>query len=158
VSRTSTKTFVLPLIFHSGCITSILRLHSVYKVSKSKDVTWDNVGAATWSSIELNVGIICACLVTLKPVLGAVFPRLVYSNTSRHYSVELPANNDSSHMQRAVVESRSMDIQRVMPSHNRQSSTAKTRWDEGEDTWDAGGDRRISRAKDHSYSWSIVTS
>lgn len=61
----------------SGCITSVLRLHSIYIVANSDDITWDNVGAATWSSIELNTAIICACLPTLKPVVNIVFPRLL---------------------------------------------------------------------------------
>ena len=129
----------------------------MYKVSRSTDITWDNVGAATWSSIELNVGITCACLVTLKPVLGAVFPRLGYGNSGRHYSAELPAN-DTPHAQRAAEERRSMDIQRATPPLNRHSSNQKTPWDEVEEVWDAGGKHKISKSKDNSYSWSIMTS
>jgi hypothetical protein len=129
----------------------------VYKVSRSKDVTWDNVGAATWSSIELNVGITCACLVTLKPVLGAVFPRLGYSNTGRHCSVELPAN-DALHVQRDAEETRSTDIRRAMPSQNRHSLNQKTVWDEVEEVWNAGGKHKISKSNDNSYSWSIMSS
>ena len=63
----------------SGCITSIIRLYSLYTVAHSTDYTWDNVGAATWSSIELNIGIICACLPTLKPVVNHLFPKLLLS-------------------------------------------------------------------------------
>jgi hypothetical protein len=72
----------LMLVFAVGLfvvITSILRLHSLYVVSVATDITWDNVGAATWSSIELNIGIICACLPTLRPLLIRVFPRLIDS-------------------------------------------------------------------------------
>ena len=50
-------------------------------VSRSEDVTWDNVPAATWSSVELNVGIICACCPTLKPVIAWAFPRLLTPTT-----------------------------------------------------------------------------
>ena len=76
------------IVHHSGCITSILRLHSLYVVSKTTDITYDNVGAATWSSVELNVGILCACLPTLRPILNKFFPRLLLS-THRN-TVELP--------------------------------------------------------------------
>jgi hypothetical protein len=65
--------------FCSGCITSILRLHSLYIISRSDDVTWDNVGAATWSSVELNVGIMCACLPPLKPLMNRLFPHALLS-------------------------------------------------------------------------------
>ncbi|KAI2793853.1 hypothetical protein POX_a00440 [Penicillium oxalicum] len=37
----------------------------------------DNVGAASWSAIECNTGIICACLPTLKPLLSKILPGLV---------------------------------------------------------------------------------
>ena len=43
-------------------------------MSISKDITYDNVGAATWSAVELNVGIICACFPAMRPVISLVFP------------------------------------------------------------------------------------
>ncbi|KAH8650979.1 hypothetical protein BGZ60DRAFT_334095, partial [Tricladium varicosporioides] len=66
-------------IFALGGFTvliSVLRLRSIYVISVSTDATWDNVGAATWSTVEVNVGIICACLPTLKPLILWIFPRL----------------------------------------------------------------------------------
>jgi hypothetical protein len=55
---------------------SILRLQSLYVISKSTDVTWDNPLAAIWSSTELNTGIICSCLPTLKGCLTRYFPKV----------------------------------------------------------------------------------
>jgi hypothetical protein len=66
----------------SGCIVSILRLHGLYAVTISTDVTYDNSPAVTWSSVELNVGIMCACVPALRPVISAVFPKLL-STTQR---------------------------------------------------------------------------
>ncbi|KAL1862400.1 hypothetical protein Plec18167_005795 [Paecilomyces lecythidis] len=57
-------------------VTSILRLQSLYVISKSKDQTYDNVGAATWSAVECNVAIICASLPSLRPFISRIFPRL----------------------------------------------------------------------------------
>ena len=68
--------------FDSGCIVSILRLHALYQASISKDLTYDNAGAAKWSSVELNVAVMCACIPAIKPVISAVFPRLL-SNATR---------------------------------------------------------------------------
>jgi hypothetical protein len=34
----------------------------------------DNVGAATWSAVECNTGIICACLPTLRPLISKILP------------------------------------------------------------------------------------
>ncbi|RDW93166.1 uncharacterized protein DSM5745_00488 [Aspergillus mulundensis] len=62
------------------CITSICRLISLKKISDSSDPTYDNVGAATWSAVECNVGIICACLPTLRPLISRMIPRLLSSD------------------------------------------------------------------------------
>lgn len=76
------------------CVLSILRLQSLYVISVSTDVSWDNPLAAMWSSMEINVGIICSvstcvpkldtsayadkhqCIPTLKGMLTRMFPSL----------------------------------------------------------------------------------
>ncbi|KAF4551619.1 Hypothetical protein D9617_13g101210 [Elsinoe fawcettii] len=62
------------------CLTSILRLRSLYDVTKSTDLTWENGPIAYWSSVEVNVGIICACLPTLKAFAMKYFPNLINSS------------------------------------------------------------------------------
>ena len=42
----------------------------------------DNVGAASWSAIECNTGIICACLPSLRPLVTRMFPHLIPSGHS----------------------------------------------------------------------------
>lgn len=59
------------------CIVSILRLHSLYIVSRTDDLTWDNPMPAIWSSTELNVAILCSCLPTLKGLISRIWPRLL---------------------------------------------------------------------------------
>ncbi|KAL4788453.1 hypothetical protein BJX76DRAFT_365745 [Aspergillus varians] len=61
------------------CVTSIIRLISLNKISNSSDPTYDNIGAASWSAIECNVGIICACLPTLRPLVSRIIPQLLSS-------------------------------------------------------------------------------
>lgn len=56
------------------CIVSILRLQSLVAISNSIDPTYDNPPAATWSSVEINVGIICSCLPLLRPLLTRFLP------------------------------------------------------------------------------------
>ncbi|KAF2184948.1 hypothetical protein K469DRAFT_577795 [Zopfia rhizophila CBS 207.26] len=65
-------------------LASILRLHALYIVSISQDITWDNPGTATWSSMELNIGIICASLPTLRAFLAKLFPNTFRSTISRN--------------------------------------------------------------------------
>ncbi|KAL4991621.1 hypothetical protein BDW68DRAFT_198392 [Aspergillus falconensis] len=64
------------------CITSICRLMSLKGIADSSDPTYDNVGAATWSAVECNVGIICACLPTLRPLVSRLIPQLLSSHTN----------------------------------------------------------------------------
>ncbi|KAJ5495216.1 hypothetical protein N7539_000332 [Penicillium diatomitis] len=75
---------ILMVMFGLGgfvCITSIIRLTALKKIADSLDPTYDNVGAASWSAIECNTGIICACLPTLKPLLSKILPGLVSTFT-----------------------------------------------------------------------------
>ena len=60
----------------SACIASIIRLHILYDLSLCQDPTWDNPGVATWSAIELNIGVVCVCFSTLRPLLAIFMPRI----------------------------------------------------------------------------------
>lgn len=59
------------------CAVSIARLLTVYLVSRAGDHVGSGVWSIIWSSVEANVGIICACLLALKPLLSVLCPRLV---------------------------------------------------------------------------------
>ena len=65
---------------HSVCIVSILRLHTLVAISNSTDQSYDNPAAATWSSIEVNVGIICSCLPLLRPLMHKFLPGVFSSH------------------------------------------------------------------------------
>jgi hypothetical protein len=43
-------------------------------VIESLDFTWDFVPISHWNCAELNVGIICACLMTMKPLIDRAWP------------------------------------------------------------------------------------
>lgn len=73
----------------SGCIVSILRLHGLYAATISQDLTYDNAQAVTWSTVEFNVGIMCACFAALRPVVNAIFPKLL-SSTGRGTAASNP--------------------------------------------------------------------
>jgi len=62
---------------NSAAITSILRLHSLYIISVSTDISWENPEVATWSCVELNIGIICASLPTLRALVSRLFPTIM---------------------------------------------------------------------------------
>ncbi|OJJ50368.1 hypothetical protein ASPZODRAFT_149708 [Penicilliopsis zonata CBS 506.65] len=68
-------------------IVSAIRLSSLVNFANSTNPTWDEWDAAVWSTIEINVGIICACMPTMRVILVRLFPRLMGSTRSdpRHY-------------------------------------------------------------------------
>ncbi|KAJ5959536.1 uncharacterized protein N7479_006686 [Penicillium vulpinum] len=79
--------FALMAVFALGgfvLITSILRLSSLLTISNSNDPTYDNVGAATWSAVECNVAIICACLPGTRAFLSKLLPH-IFSTRSNGY-------------------------------------------------------------------------
>ena len=58
----------------SAAIASVCRLYALYLISVSSDITWDSPASVNWSAIELNIGILCASLPTLRPFLAWVWP------------------------------------------------------------------------------------
>jgi len=49
---------------------------NLISVSSSVDLSWDYTTSAYWTTIELNFAIICACVMTLKPLIAKLFPGL----------------------------------------------------------------------------------
>ncbi|KAK6530975.1 hypothetical protein TWF281_007803 [Arthrobotrys megalospora] len=54
------------------CIAGALRLYYVAKTAYSYDKTWDGFSAWIWTALESDVGIICASLPALKPLVTKV--------------------------------------------------------------------------------------
>lgn len=60
----------------SVTIVSIIRLQALVVFGKSSNATWDNFPVSLWSTVEINVGIICTCMPTLRLMLVRAFPAL----------------------------------------------------------------------------------
>lgn len=59
----------------SVCIAGVIRLYVLTKMFQSADLTWNMSQAFIWSSVEPNIGIVCACLPTLRPLIRQCLPR-----------------------------------------------------------------------------------
>uniref|UniRef100_A0A8H7MZF4 CFEM domain-containing protein n=1 Tax=Bionectria ochroleuca TaxID=29856 RepID=A0A8H7MZF4_BIOOC len=58
-------------------IISIIRLENLIVHGwESPNATYEKVDVAVWSTIEINVGIICACMPSLRSLIVRTFPRL----------------------------------------------------------------------------------
>ncbi|KAM3550434.1 hypothetical protein ARSEF4850_008348 [Beauveria asiatica] len=58
-------------------VVSILRLRSLVGFANSNNPTWDQWEVAYWSTIEVNIGMICTCLPSLRLLLLRLFPGLL---------------------------------------------------------------------------------
>lgn len=67
-------------------LVSVVRLHTLDNISNSSDVSFDNVAHATLSAVEVNVGIICACLPAMRPLLALTMPKY-FSATAQYTNV-----------------------------------------------------------------------
>ncbi|KAI9041876.1 uncharacterized protein KD926_006422 [Aspergillus affinis] len=68
--RTSQKLTILGIFLLGGfvCVASIMRVVTL-KIFESNDTSYSVMEAATWTFVEPCVGIICACLPTLRPLV-----------------------------------------------------------------------------------------
>ncbi|KAJ5506007.1 hypothetical protein N7453_004964 [Penicillium expansum] len=57
-------------------LVSILRLNSLIHFASTTNLTWDYVTVGYWSTIECDVGVICACLPAIRSLLRRVAPGL----------------------------------------------------------------------------------
>jgi hypothetical protein len=65
-------------------VISFARLPSVVQFNTMEDPSWDAAPIAIWSNIEINVAIVCACGMTLRPLAGRFFPD-IFSDGFQHH-------------------------------------------------------------------------
>ncbi|KAJ4412312.1 hypothetical protein N0V91_000783 [Didymella pomorum] len=73
------KKVAVALMFCLGTfvtIVSILRLQSLVHFAQSSNASWEFYSVSVWSTIEICVGIMCACLPTLRLLVVKIFPIL----------------------------------------------------------------------------------
>lgn len=140
--------YILMVVFGMGgvvCLISVLRLSSLYAISVSTDVSWDNPLAAIWSSCEVNVGILCSCLPTLKGCITRYFPRLFNSSggsrpTGDFGGLELSGRG------RKNQASCTISAARVEEKHSSRMSRMKSRLGRGEKELEEGSSTEDSES------------
>ncbi|KAF2786286.1 hypothetical protein K505DRAFT_260196 [Melanomma pulvis-pyrius CBS 109.77] len=86
---------ILCLLFGGGagaCVASIIRIANLDTL-RNMDVTYQCVPCLNLSVIECSLGIICVSIPALRPLAGALFPKLLRSNPSS--SAKSPIQNNS---------------------------------------------------------------
>ena len=57
------------------CLTTALRMATLPLTLKTKEPSWESAPTNLWSYIESATGVICACLISLRQSIGALWPR-----------------------------------------------------------------------------------
>lgn len=72
------------------CVVSILRLNALVVLSQHpKDRIFYSAATAYWSAIEVNLGIVCASLPALKPLIIKIIPGFSSRHSSPGYGTAL---------------------------------------------------------------------
>ena len=90
----------------SECLVSIIRAVIITQLAQSLDFTWDFVPIAHWNCVEVNVAIVCACLLTMKPLINKKWPGFL-SEPSAEGAARLndaPIRNDASSDQWGIMD------------------------------------------------------
>ncbi|KAH8199888.1 hypothetical protein TruAng_005944 [Truncatella angustata] len=80
------KKIMIMFMFSLGIfvtIVSVIRLRSLILFASTENPTWDYNEAAWWSTIELHVGIICACLPSLRSLFVSLGVKILGSSNDK---------------------------------------------------------------------------
>ncbi|KND89226.1 hypothetical protein TOPH_06097 [Tolypocladium ophioglossoides CBS 100239] len=86
----------------SVTVVSILRLHSLIYFANSSNLTWDQWTTAYWLVIEINVGMICTCLPSLRLIFVRLFPRKTGTSNSAYYQHDVVSGTRNTHRGKIV--------------------------------------------------------
>jgi hypothetical protein len=107
------------------CVVSILRLNALIDLSKHPDDRiYYSAATAYWSAIEINLGIICASLPALKPLIVKIIPGFT---SSRGYGTALSGNMSRNHgLTSKAIHTRDEDVELATKSINANAYSSKT--------------------------------
>lgn len=82
----------LVLVFMLGflvCLVSVVRVLTVLITANQGHYVDSGVWAIIWSAVEANVGIICASLLSLKPLVAKLFPKMMEETKPPRHSMKI---------------------------------------------------------------------
>lgn len=95
------------LFISSATLISVLRFQSLVHFANSANPTWDQWNIAWWSTIEVNVSIICTCLPSIRLILAHMFPRVIGS------SLGLPPISEDSWIGEKITSPNPLDVEQL---------------------------------------------
>lgn len=64
----------------------MIRLRYLVTFAKGNNPTWNQADVVNWSNIEINVGILCSCMPTMRIIIARIFPRLKLLGSTKQCS------------------------------------------------------------------------
>ncbi|KAH7086473.1 hypothetical protein FB567DRAFT_629530 [Paraphoma chrysanthemicola] len=116
--------FTLAIILGLGSfatIASSCRIPALYTILNTKDFMWDSAGAAMWSTMELNAGILCASLATLRAFIMKLWPRIFLTSQGSRMSAITPNRSRKSKyysMEGSILVKKSITVQSTANTDN----------------------------------------
>ncbi|RFU77377.1 cfem domain-containing [Trichoderma arundinaceum] len=104
------------IMFLTGAIAtivSVLRFKSLVHFANSANPTWDQWSIAWWSTVEVNISIICTCLPSIRLILAHMFPRAIGS------SLGLPPLSEDSWIGEKITNQNPLDVEELELCNNR---------------------------------------
>src|SRR4051812_5240184 len=99
--------------------------------ANSTNISWDYTPIGYWSTIEVHLGIICACLPTIRALILRIFPSL--KERSKHYTSSRGATThltaSSSHIVQKITIAQQVshrpkeDVQNFIPLEDLESNS-----------------------------------
>lgn len=84
-------------LFSSVTVVSIIRLRALVKFATDiENLTWDYLETIRWSFIEINVGIFCVCMPSLRLLFAYLFPKILGTS---HRSTDKSQSNPAGQME-----------------------------------------------------------
>jgi hypothetical protein len=87
-------------------ICAIIRFHYLIVVPQSEDPYFDSIYINIWSMVEINVGILCACLPTLRPL----FSRAQRNRTREALNISLKPSSREGSKRGGIMQTKEMFI------------------------------------------------
>lgn len=108
---------------HSAIVVSTVRLYSIDDTANSTDQSFDSSDQVTLSAVEVNVGIVCACLPAMRPLFAVMMPK--YFSAAPAYT-NVPGNDveQPKDTRAATISTRvGTPTQSIRPSYSRAGSS-----------------------------------
>ncbi|KAM5350502.1 hypothetical protein ACJ41O_007007 [Fusarium nematophilum] len=87
------------------CVVSIVRLTIVMSIrTDDQNVTYNLRDFMLWSTVEVNIGLVCACLPSMRPFLQIIGLSRLFSTARSYGDPSRPTGDNSAHPSSARVE------------------------------------------------------